>query len=245
MTTRQGCSLSCRPKAWGRFSVGFPCWLDSTFSVLRVRTPTGEVCVSETTDRLCGRGAESSGSGVVRVRRLRLVSRPYDTERVRYMLCAGQRRVGGGANRSRHGAIKRSCTVAVPAGHCPRRSVAGVCAPPEPSVCRTPVIIPDQLQPPVEPAQPRFLIGFGELLTEPIPPPSRRMDRVSPYSLDIHYNARELSRVAASPEKIRYAMVITVCAPQTPDLYDRVLRTYATRLEALSTIVDIPVPLRE
>ena len=32
-------------------------------------------------------------------------------------------------------------------------------------------------------AQPRFLIGFGERLTEPIPPPRRNMERSSPYTL--------------------------------------------------------------
>ena len=61
---------------------------------------------------------------------------------------------------------------------------------------------------------------------------------------DIHYNARELGHGASSPEKIRYAMVITVDAPKTPDLYDRVLRTYATQLEALSPVVDIPIRLQ-
>ena len=61
---------------------------------------------------------------------------------------------------------------------------------------------------------------------------------------DIHYNARELGHGASSPTKIRYAMVITVDAPKTPDLYDRVLRTYATQLQALTPVVDIPVRLQ-
>ncbi len=59
---------------------------------------------------------------------------------------------------------------------------------------------------------------------------------------DIHYNARlggHDGTVHAS--KIRYAMVITVESKRTPDLHDRVLRTYVNQLEALVPRVDIPL----
>jgi hypothetical protein len=58
---------------------------------------------------------------------------------------------------------------------------------------------------------------------------------------DIHYNARSSGGAAREAEKIRYALVVTVRSPKTPDLYDAVLRTYAGQLEALLPIIDIPV----
>lgn len=60
---------------------------------------------------------------------------------------------------------------------------------------------------------------------------------------DIHHNARRDGHDGtSSAPRLRYAMVITVESRRTPDLYDRVLRTYATRLEAL--VPRIGVPLR-
>ena len=59
---------------------------------------------------------------------------------------------------------------------------------------------------------------------------------------DIHYNARlggHDGTVHAS--KLRYAMVITVESRRTPDLHDRVLRTYVNQLEALVPRVNIPL----
>ncbi len=59
---------------------------------------------------------------------------------------------------------------------------------------------------------------------------------------DIHYNARIAGHDGTSmAPRLRYAMVITVESARTPDLYDRVLRTYATRLEALVPRVGIPL----
>ena len=58
---------------------------------------------------------------------------------------------------------------------------------------------------------------------------------------DIHYNAREEGGAARDPEMIRYALVVTVRAPGVPDLYDRVVRAFAGRLEALLPIVDISI----
>jgi hypothetical protein len=59
---------------------------------------------------------------------------------------------------------------------------------------------------------------------------------------DIHYNARLGGHDGTSTApRLRYAMVITVESARTPDLYDRVLRTYATRLEALVPRVGVPL----
>jgi hypothetical protein len=60
-------------------------------------------------------------------------------------------------------------------------------------------------------------------------------------AFDIHYNARETGGPAKDPDKIKYALVVTVTAPRVPDLYDRVRRLYAGRLEPLTPVVDIPI----
>ena len=62
---------------------------------------------------------------------------------------------------------------------------------------------------------------------------------------DIHYNARLGGHDGTSlAPKLRYAMVITVESKRTPDLYDRVLLTYATQLEALVPRVNIPLRIQ-
>ena len=62
---------------------------------------------------------------------------------------------------------------------------------------------------------------------------------------DIHHNARLGGHDSTShAPKIRYAMVITVESKRTPDLYDQVLRTYATQLEALTPRVDMRLRVR-
>jgi hypothetical protein len=58
---------------------------------------------------------------------------------------------------------------------------------------------------------------------------------------DIHYNARLESRNDLRTQELKYAMVISVKAPKVTDLYDQVVRKYATQLEALQPVVDIPV----
>lgn len=58
---------------------------------------------------------------------------------------------------------------------------------------------------------------------------------------DLHYIARDSGHQAASSPKIRYAMVITVKCAKVTDLYDKILTTYATQLEALSPKIDIRV----
>ncbi|MYB43818.1 MAG: S8 family peptidase [Acidimicrobiia bacterium] len=59
---------------------------------------------------------------------------------------------------------------------------------------------------------------------------------------DIHYNARLGGHDGtAHASSIRYGMVITVESKRTPDLHDRVLRTYVNQLEALVPRADIPL----
>ena len=58
---------------------------------------------------------------------------------------------------------------------------------------------------------------------------------------DVHYNARAGGRNALSADKIPYALVITITARKTPNLYDQILQRYPTVLEPLRPVVDIPV----
>jgi hypothetical protein len=58
---------------------------------------------------------------------------------------------------------------------------------------------------------------------------------------DIHYNARDEGHNLASSDALKYALVVTVRAPRVPDLYDRVLRRYATQLAPFRPVIEIPV----
>lgn len=58
---------------------------------------------------------------------------------------------------------------------------------------------------------------------------------------DIHYNARESGGKPSRPEKIRYALVITVEAPKHADLYNDILRAYANILTPIQPQVSLPV----
>lgn len=58
---------------------------------------------------------------------------------------------------------------------------------------------------------------------------------------DIHYVSRAEGQADRTPNKIKYALVITVESPRTPDLYDRVVRRYQSILEPLSPTVQVPV----
>ncbi len=58
---------------------------------------------------------------------------------------------------------------------------------------------------------------------------------------DVHYNARQNGGDARSPRAIPYALVVTVESRRTADLYDRVVRAYAGRLEALVPVIELPV----
>lgn len=58
---------------------------------------------------------------------------------------------------------------------------------------------------------------------------------------DIHYNARSEGQNDLTTQEIKYALVVTVKAPKIQDLYNQVVRRYATQLEALQPVIDIPV----
>ncbi|WP_367872981.1 hypothetical protein [Luteolibacter sp. Populi] len=61
---------------------------------------------------------------------------------------------------------------------------------------------------------------------------------------DIHYNARLEGRDFRPAEKLPYALVITVCAKNAKDFYDQIVRKYATQLEPLKPILEIPIQAR-
>jgi len=58
---------------------------------------------------------------------------------------------------------------------------------------------------------------------------------------DIHYNARLEGRNFAPPENLKYAMVVSVHAKGVTDLYDQVVRQYATQIEPLRPVMQVPV----
>lgn len=58
---------------------------------------------------------------------------------------------------------------------------------------------------------------------------------------DIHYNARSEGHNDSRNQELHYALIITVEAPKINDFYDQVVRRYATQLEQLQPIIDIPV----
>jgi hypothetical protein len=58
---------------------------------------------------------------------------------------------------------------------------------------------------------------------------------------DIHYNARLEGRNFTPAEKLPYALAVTVRAKGIADFYDQVVRKYATQLEQLRPVVEIPI----
>src|SRR6218665_2334960 len=61
---------------------------------------------------------------------------------------------------------------------------------------------------------------------------------------DIHYNARDGGGRATGPEKIRYALILSVEAPKHADLYNEILRTYAKTLVPIQPQVSLPIRIR-
>ncbi|RVB27321.1 hypothetical protein EN904_27870, partial [Mesorhizobium sp. M7A.F.Ca.CA.001.07.2.1] len=60
-------------------------------------------------------------------------------------------------------------------------------------------------------------------------------------SFDIHYNARLEGRRFSPAEQLPYSLAVTVRARKIADLYDQIVRKYATVLEPIRPVVDIPV----
>lgn len=60
---------------------------------------------------------------------------------------------------------------------------------------------------------------------------------------DIHYNARSEGHNDTRTQELEYALVITVEARNVADLYDQIVRKYATLLEPLTPVIDIPLTI--
>ncbi|MFD8026779.1 S8 family peptidase [Streptomyces lavendulae] len=62
------------------------------------------------------------------------------------------------------------------------------------------------------------------------------------------FDVRHVFRLDTLPAGVSpdasYALIITLTTPDTPDLYDQVVRAYAPRLEVLQPVIDIPVNLQ-
>ena len=58
---------------------------------------------------------------------------------------------------------------------------------------------------------------------------------------DIHYNSRLEGRSFSTARKLPYALVVSVQARGVADLYDQIVRKYATQLEALRPVLEIPI----
>ena len=58
---------------------------------------------------------------------------------------------------------------------------------------------------------------------------------------DIHYNSRLEGRNFVSALKLPYALIVSVRAKGVADLYNQVVRQYATQLEPLRPVLDIPL----
>ena len=61
---------------------------------------------------------------------------------------------------------------------------------------------------------------------------------------DIHYNAREAGANPKTTERIPYALVITVKAPKVTDLYNKIVRRYRGKLEALQPVLEVPTRIQ-
>lgn len=60
---------------------------------------------------------------------------------------------------------------------------------------------------------------------------------------DIHYNSRMEGQNHTPGSALRYALIISLTAPKVPDLYDQIVRRYASLIEPLRPVVDIPIRL--
>lgn len=58
---------------------------------------------------------------------------------------------------------------------------------------------------------------------------------------DIHYNARLEGQDYEPEEELEYALVVSVQAKSIADLYNRIVRKYATQLEQLRPAIEIPI----
>lgn len=68
-----------------------------------------------------------------------------------------------------------------------------------------------------------------------------RGDGLSNPVFDIHYNARMEGQDFVPDEELSYALVVSVQAKGVADLYNQVVRKYATQLEQLRPAIEIPI----
>lgn len=62
-------------------------------------------------------------------------------------------------------------------------------------------------------------------------------------SFDIHFNSRKEGHNNSSNIGLPYALIVSVRAPEVDDLYNQVVRRYATILEPLRPVLDIPIQI--
>lgn len=60
---------------------------------------------------------------------------------------------------------------------------------------------------------------------------------------DIHYNSRLEGHNFSTAGNLPYALIVSVRAPRVVDLYDQVVRKYATQLEPLRPVMEIPIQI--
>jgi hypothetical protein len=58
---------------------------------------------------------------------------------------------------------------------------------------------------------------------------------------DVHYSARIGGRNATGADKIPYALIITIDAKKTRNVYNKILQRYSTILEPLRPVIEIPI----
>jgi hypothetical protein len=61
---------------------------------------------------------------------------------------------------------------------------------------------------------------------------------------DVEHQARLNGRPAARRSDLPYALILSIRAPEEPDLYNRILTAYRNRLEVLRPMVEVPVAVR-
>ena len=60
---------------------------------------------------------------------------------------------------------------------------------------------------------------------------------------DIHYNSRLEGQNFTPNQKLHYALIVTVNAKRMANFYDQIVRKYATVLEPLRPIVEVPIQI--
>ena len=70
---------------------------------------------------------------------------------------------------------------------------------------------------------------------------SKRASSLSNPVFDIHYVTRQGGAPTTSGAKIRYALLVSIHSPGTADVYNKIVRRYATLLRPLRPVINIPI----